>query len=258
MIFLVKKNLKRCFVNMRSGLSNISSWKPGTRILMYHSIDGVPEDHRLAIRVPTANFENQLEELIKRGYLTYTVSEFIENKAAKRNGGSIVITFDDAYKDNLLAAARLRKYNMKATFFVTTSYINGSVKKYWAGGTHRIYMNWDDIMSLVEMGFEIGSHLVHHTDLTALDDDDIKFEFEKSHSLISERIKKDVKVFSYPYGKVNTKVMALALEAGYIGGCSSFRGTNDEMIDCYALRRTEIDGYDTISDFRRKLDGWYD
>ncbi len=260
MIFLIKRNLKRLSAGIRRLLPRRSiKKKDGTRILLYHSIGGTPQDHRLGIRLPEEKFEKEIEEIVNQGYKVISIQEMIENKPNVENNNCIVITFDDGYKDNFTqAAAILQKFNLKATFFITTSYIEGKTKKKWRNGTQREYMNWEEIIALSRMGFEVGSHMVHHIDITTLKDNELYFEFKVSKDVISEKIGKAIKVFSYPYGKANKRVSEMAKSIGYIGGCSSFPGVNYPSNDPYILKRTEINGYDKINDFRYKMCGFYD
>ena len=49
-------------------------------------------------------------------------------KKDQLSGGSIVITFDDGYKDNYTHVLPiLQKRNIKATFFITTGFLNGGI-----------------------------------------------------------------------------------------------------------------------------------
>ena len=172
---------------------------------------------------------------------------------------AIAITFDDGYKDNITsAAARLKKYGLAATFFVTVSYIENAAPKRWRDGSRREFMSWEDIKDISGMGFEVGSHMVRHVDLSALKEEEMLNELKRSKDIISGHISKEVKSCSYPYGGISGKVTKAANRAGYIAACSSFYGWNTPATDQYILRRTEIDGYDTINDFRLKVNGFYD
>lgn len=223
------------------------------RVLLYHSI-GNPADHRLAIRVPGENFRQQLNEIARRGYATRTVSEIIADGAVNGGAKDIVLTFDDGYKDNITeAATMIEAMGMKATFFVTTSYIDGRGRKAWADGNRRVYMDWDDVAQLARRGFEVGSHMVDHIDLSELKDDEIFFQLKASKEEISKRTGVEPKTFSYPYGKLDKRVAGLAKKAGYIGGCSLIEGLNTGSVDPYLLRRTEVSGLDTMDDFKAKL-----
>lgn len=260
MTYLLKKNIKRFYVQFRNiKFKGKLSYHGGIKILLYHSVGGSPKDHKLAVRIPVEEFWKQLKFLVDSGYKTVTISELISNKINQDSGQYVALTFDDSYKDNIIEAVPIMKsFGMKATFFITTSYIDGSSQKKWTNGSPREYMDWDDVLKLSEMGFEIGSHTVRHLDLTAIDENELRFELEASKQIIYKNIQKEVKIISYPYGRFDSKVISIAGELGYIAGCSSCVGVNYAYTDQYILRRTEIDGYDTIEDFRHKLYGYYD
>ena len=172
---------------------------------------------------------------------------------------SIAITFDDGYKDNITeAAAALAARGMTATFFITTSNIDGKSDKRWVNGDCRKYMSWDDITQLGSMGFEVGSHMIDHVDMSRLADGELFRQLEGSRRRIIEKAGITPKTCSYPYGGLRDRVIIAAKNAGYIGGCSSLKGLNTSATVNYILKRTEIDGYDTINDFTNKLMGYYD
>lgn len=260
MIFKLNKYIKRCRARIKAALDPSRRCEnKGTRILMYHSVGGRPEDHRLAIRVPAENFERQLEEIAALGYKTFTISELVQGALEESPDKGIAITFDDGYKDNAsTAAVKLKTMGFKATFFVTTSYIDRIVEKRWADGAIREFMTWEDVVGLSGMGFEIGSHMVHHVDLTSLSDSQLRSEFEDSRDIISRHIGRPVTVFSYPRGKVDGRVIETARKCGYTAGCSSFFGWNTPSTNPYLLKRTEIDGYDIINNLTLKLYGYHD
>lgn len=260
MIFRIKKEVKRCRAFLRSALSgNRSPEAEGSRILMYHSIGGSPEDHRLATRVPEDLFAKHIEEIAGSGRRVITVSEMVDGGENLLRDKCIAITFDDGYKDNALCAAvKLKQFGMRATFFVTVSYIDNTVNKNWANGLPRKFMTWEDVKDISDMGFEIGSHMLRHVDLTSLSEEDLYDELKKSKDIISSHIGRPIDTCSYPYGCINDKVVSMVKKAGYKAACSSFYGLNTPSTDSYILRRTEIDGYDTINSFKLKINGFYD
>lgn len=259
MIFLLKKNLKRLYAQARSLKNQNKIICTDARILLYHSIGGSPGDHRLAIRVSEEKFREEMTLLVDLGYKTVTVSQLLENAVNSNLNKCIAITFDDGYKDNILTAAPIMKrLGIKATFFITSSYIDGLVRKQWDDGLPREYLSWEDISALSSMGFEIGSHSVHHINLTSLNDEELREELECSRKIIAKRIKKEIKVISYPYGKFDLRTISMVKAVGYNGACSSVFGVVRSGTNYYALRRSEIDGYDTSEDFKHKLCGWYD
>jgi peptidoglycan/xylan/chitin deacetylase (PgdA/CDA1 family) len=101
-------------------------------ILTYHSVNS-PHHGRVdpAIVAGPLNFERQVRYLA-RHTTVIPLERYIHSvrDAAPMPRSSVVITFDDGYKDNFtLAYPILRKYGLPATFFVATDYIGtGRVK----------------------------------------------------------------------------------------------------------------------------------
>jgi peptidoglycan/xylan/chitin deacetylase (PgdA/CDA1 family) len=102
-------------------------------LVVYHSINEVREDR---IRVPNivtpAIFEAQIQFLASTARMI-SLQEYLDHVEQGKPilNKSIVVTFDDGYKDNLtLAAPILQKHGVPATFFITTEYI-GAGKMKW-------------------------------------------------------------------------------------------------------------------------------
>ena len=107
-------------------------------MVVYHSIN---EYHVDRIRVPNivtpTAFEAQIRYLASTGSII-SLQEYLDHREDGRPllRKSIVVTFDDGYKDNLtIAAPILQKYGVPATFFIATGYI----------GTDK--MKWEDQLS---------------------------------------------------------------------------------------------------------------
>ena len=113
--------------------------------LMYHSIDS--EKNKGGI------FVDEFEEHIKwiKDKKTFKMEE-LKGLDYKLPPNSILITFDDGYKNNYtLAFPILKKYNMKATIFLNTKFIEKD----------EAYLNWDEIREMYESGlidFQLHTH----------------------------------------------------------------------------------------------------
>jgi len=108
-------------------------------VLMYHRIAD-PAVDTWELSVSAANFEEQLQVLKKSG-LVIPMSDLIEQIYLKKDlRQAIVLTFDDGYIDNYLCAKPLlEKYEMPATFFVSTQHI-GKKKEFWWDELEKILM----------------------------------------------------------------------------------------------------------------------
>ena len=113
--------------------------------LMYHSIDS--EKNKGGI------FVDEFEEHIKwiKDKKTFKMEE-LKGLDYTLPLNSILITFDDGYKNNYtLAFPILKKYNMKATIFLNTKFIEKD----------EAYLNWDEIREMYESGlidFQLHTH----------------------------------------------------------------------------------------------------
>ena len=113
--------------------------------LMYHSIDS--EKNKGGI------FIDEFEEHIKwiKDKKTFKMEE-LKGLDYTLPPNSILITFDDGYKNNYtLAFPILKKYNMKATIFLNTKFIEKD----------EAYLNWDEIREMYESGlidFQLHTH----------------------------------------------------------------------------------------------------
>ena len=113
--------------------------------LMYHSIDS--EKNKGGI------FVDEFKEHIKwiKDKKTFKMEE-LKGLDYKLPKNSILITFDDGYKNNYtLAFPILKKYNMKATIFLNTKFIEKD----------EAYLNWDEIREMYKSGlidFQLHTH----------------------------------------------------------------------------------------------------
>lgn len=114
------------------------------RILAYHRVMDIdPENFALAedvVDATVSDFDRQMK-FISRNFNVITFKELAE---CHKNGGlpknSLIITFDDGYRDNYTNAFPiLKKYNLLAAIFLATGYI-GSDKLFW----------WDKLAYLIK------------------------------------------------------------------------------------------------------------
>ncbi len=118
-------------------------------------------------------------------------------------GGRVVITFDDGYKDNFrIAAADLESRGLPASFFIATDFIGSDRVPEWDArkGIRSTWMDWDDVRSLSDRGFEIGAHTIHHVDLGKVEGDEADREIAGSKKRLETELGKPVLFFSYPFG----------------------------------------------------------
>jgi len=160
-------------------------------VLMYHLILEEPYSQYHDMFVKPQEFEEQIKYLAENGYKTFFANEY--NEACKTEK-AVIITFDDGYSDNYSNAFKiLKKYNIKATVFLISDYIN-------AEG----HLNENEIKEMVDSGliyFE--SHTQTHTKLvfeSNISNDKLNSELKNSKEKIENLTKKTVTVIAYPNG----------------------------------------------------------
>lgn len=169
-------------------------------ILMYHNI--TPEfDLSSGLTLSMTKFEDQLNYLVEHGFTSYFVSELEFNHLIPSK--SVVITFDDVTENQLLyALPLLKKYNIKATFFIPFSFIGKS--DLWNNGAEKI-MTIAQLKSLDSEIIELGHHSYFHRKYSTLSGQEIQDDFDKSFELITKNDLKISPVLAYPYGNFPNK-----------------------------------------------------
>ncbi|HEX6810696.1 MAG TPA: polysaccharide deacetylase family protein [Planctomycetota bacterium] len=114
----------------------------GTTILMYHSVPGPDAAQWIDPRdaVAPALFEQQMQTLVKHCHVV-SLTELVEAIEIGRSlpNATVVITFDDGYLDNFeVAAPILASFDLPATFFLATGYIDRESPQ-WIDELYSIY-----------------------------------------------------------------------------------------------------------------------
>jgi peptidoglycan/xylan/chitin deacetylase (PgdA/CDA1 family) len=112
-----------------------------------------------------------------------------------------LITFDDGYDSQFLTAKGiLDEFNIKATFFIITGFVNQlntwNEKRTYAAS----HLSWEQITELQQQGHVIGSHGISHRALNTLTDEEIEKEYAQSRSVLEEQLGSPIDFFAYPYG----------------------------------------------------------
>jgi peptidoglycan/xylan/chitin deacetylase (PgdA/CDA1 family) len=107
---------------------------------MYHRITDLEIDP-WNLAISAKNFDEQLT-ILKSFYKIISLEELIENKKNNKiKKKSIVITFDDGYKDNYTTAYPiLDKHQIPATFFINSGYIENQ-NEFWPDKLIRLILN---------------------------------------------------------------------------------------------------------------------
>jgi len=225
-------------------------------VLMYHAI-GEPGERPGCYVVPLRRFKAQLAWLRLAGYrivgMEHLVGLLRTHQLAPAR--SVALTFDDGYRDNhRLAWPVLRSRRLPAMFFLVSGRM-GQTNLWDRTGelAGRPLMSWDEAIDLVRSGMEVGAHTRHHPALPGLSGEHCNNEIVGSRVDLEERLGIPVRVFAYPYGLLDESSVDAVMRAGFEGACGCRSGPNDPGVSLYELRRLEIRGTDSLSEFALAL-----
>jgi len=227
----------------------------GAAILCYHAVS---PSWPVSLAVTPDGFERQMRWLVDNGW---RASAFRDVAAGTASGRTVVITFDDAFASvATIAYPILSSLGLTATVFVPTEYIDGDERLSWPGIEHWAMtshqheltaMSWDTLGTLIDAGWEIGSHTRTHPHLTQVDDVTLKAELEGSREACVARLGRRCETVAYPYGDVDERVAEGAREAGYLAGAVLSKRLED--LGPYRMSRIGIYRGDPWWRFRLKL-----
>lgn len=218
-------------------------------VFMYHHVCPKKDD---TVTVTPEVFEKQMMYIRKRGIRTLSLDELLDFMTCRKSveEKACVITFDDGYLDNFLYAFPvLKRYRIKASIFIVTSWVDGStehranrkdridmyletmpthrqcvefIKK---GLHHRAIMDWDMIQDMKDTGLvDFYSHTLSHRRCDGLEKEELLRELVESKERIEKRLGKECGYLCWPWGRYSELSLEVAREAGYVGMVTTARG----------------------------------
>jgi peptidoglycan/xylan/chitin deacetylase (PgdA/CDA1 family) len=218
-------------------------------VLYYHRVGG-----RDVWSKPTDEFRSELAYLKSR-YECISLQELCERVRADKpmRKRSVVITFDDGYRDNFTEAVpALKEAGITATFFVATGFIETKrefphdLRALERGDIEALNfpkLTWDDLRSMEADGFEIGSHTVNHTNMGCADKATIESEVEDSLAALNREFGEKPRAFSFPWGKPQDMceyAIEVAKRANYYSAVSAYGGANTRGANVFNIRRIDV------------------
>lgn len=221
----------------------------GVPILTYYQVNDIDQNsHTLTVE----QFDAQMKYLVDSGYNVLTPAELLDawQSGVSVPKNSVVITFDDGHVDaykNVFPI--LQKYNLRATFFITTDFIN----------LYPNYLTWEQIREMQESGLvDIESHTLNHRLLTEIRSrDKIWDQLYGSKQAIEWYLKKPANFIAYPGGRYSLETEAISKEAGYRAAFTTDYGLAFNEPDAYVFDRIQIFGANshTLLRFKMRLNG---
>ncbi|MFH1359937.1 MAG: polysaccharide deacetylase family protein [Candidatus Omnitrophota bacterium] len=217
-------------------------------IIMYHSINYV--DTPVPNITSPERFAWHMEFLKTHGYRVISLQELIDAIETKNplSRKSVVITFDDGYRDNYTHAFKvLKKYNFPATIFVAVDQIGDDDK-----------LTWEQILEMEKNGIDIGSHTLDQTYLPSVSLAEQERQIKLSKEILEKKLGHLVCCFAYPSGGFTETIKKIVQKSGYRGACATNRGYDHLNKDVYELNRVRLSDKDNRIDYLfMKFSGYY-
>jgi peptidoglycan/xylan/chitin deacetylase (PgdA/CDA1 family)/SAM-dependent methyltransferase len=225
-------------------------------ILMYHRVAPTGSSTLARYRVAPDMFEQQLQYLHSSGYYSISLEDWQAAMAIHQPlpGRAVILTFDDGYQDfRTHAWPLLNQYGFSATVFLASEYIGRTNLWDRPAGEDTPLLDWEEIRLLQAEGVEFGSHTANHHRLTGLTPTKVTHELLQSRLDLEQELGSPVRAIAYPYGATDGVIQHLAGACGYRFGLTCVQGRSGLWDQLLTLRRIEISGTDSFSDFVLKL-----
>jgi peptidoglycan/xylan/chitin deacetylase (PgdA/CDA1 family) len=241
-------------------------------VFMYHHVNEHTED---LVTLSPRDFENHLQVLSAKKVRTLFLDELVDFLNGKKefSGPAVALTFDDGHLDNwVYAFPLLKKYQMKATIFVITSWMgNGPKRKYWdcrgarseglpeiphhkdvkkraKEGDSSIALQWEEAREMESSGLvDIQSHTHFHREyfqmvgkrncLNPSKRKELLDDLKQSKDQIEARLKKKCRFLAWPWGRYDEEAVALASQVGYEGIGTTEKGVNFPGSNSLSIKR---------------------
>jgi peptidoglycan/xylan/chitin deacetylase (PgdA/CDA1 family) len=227
-------------------------FQEGHRILAYHRIQRDPVN---SYSVHTKDFADHIAFLADH-HPVVSMATLCAGLAGDMSlqPHSVAITFDDGYVEYASTVADiLNRSGLTATFFVVT----GILDEHFPVAPDT-FMRWQEVRSLSQAGFSIGSHCVTHVSLGTQTVDAVRVEVAESRERIRHELGTPPEGIAYPYGTLrdfSPQVAQLVKESGYQYGATAVNGLNHLGCDLFTLRRTSMTCGDGLKTFRLIMKG---
>jgi peptidoglycan/xylan/chitin deacetylase (PgdA/CDA1 family) len=185
-------------------------------ILCYHAVSPSWESF---LAVEPERLDEQVRLLLRRGYEAKTLSQALAEPGPR----TLVVTFDDGYRSILERGLPvLGELGVPATVFVPTDLIDEAglfsslPAEQMPGDEEELRcMSWSQVRSLLDEGWEVGSHTCTHPHLPELGDERLGAELARSRAVCEERLDRPCETIAYPFGSYDRRVIDAAAAAGY-------------------------------------------
>lgn len=144
-------------------------------------------------------------------------------------------SWDDGSVLDLKVADLLSRYGMRGTFYIPMVF-DGKGGKYAAYDRR---LNEEEIRALAS-SHEVGGHSLSHRRLTDVPSADMPKEIAGSQEFLSTITGHPVKMFAFPGGKYNERVVDTVRQSGFVGARTTHKLAVQRPIDAFQMGTTII------------------
>jgi len=249
-----------------------------TTVLLYHRVN---DDFLDSVTVGVEQFIEQLR-LLHRHYDVMDLPTFLANRSQPRRRPGVVITFDDGYADNHLAARLLRRAGLPSAFFLSTRIVGSDrafehdLKKL---GKPVPALQWEQVRQMADWGFHFGNHTADHTNVGQIPLPEALDQIETAQRDLADhldgagareagqtggaggstRFAGVLAAMAYPFGRpgdITPQVRQALDTAGFDCCLSAYGGTNPPNFDRLDILRQAVDHNFSRLAFRAAIEGW--
>ncbi len=214
-------------------------------ILMYHGVDAATDPPLSGLQIPKREFRGQIRWLDDHGYQAVTMHEVERAWAGlgKLPRKPVVLTFDDGFHSfDKVALPELQKLGWPGVLYLAVNNLT------WDRG-----ITFDEAQRIVDAGWELGSHTINHTNLTAEDPRGLRHEVVDSKAILEATFGRKITTFCYPGGSNDPRVQKAVRRAGYHSATSVVNNIANSA-NLFDLSRIHIDPGTSGAELGAKLE----
>ena len=227
----------------------------GLRVLMYHKLSSIVSDK---LTIKTHDFHQQLLYLIDEGYHFISLLELHEVISGQKTlrHKSILLTFDDAYKNNRdLASPLLEKLNLKYVIFLPVGHLGK--KNTWDEGEDEL-LSFEELRKMKNRHVEYGLHSFSHQNYTKISFAEIATDLKNCFDTLNQEQIPFLPSLAYPYGAFprgheQHEMFKLFKDLGLKSAFRIGNSINSSFQEPYLLKRIDIQGQRSFNEFKLQI-----
>jgi glycosyltransferase involved in cell wall biosynthesis len=240
------------------GVGDFLTGQLSVRVLAYHAIEDIDDQHIARYSVGPGRFEEQIGALRGAGYHFIDGDDLLEHldgRPLKPN--SVLLTFDDAYESLITNAVPvLDRLGIPAVVCTVSDEIGGYNSWDVARGATKLpLLTSEQLGGMRRSGWEIASHTRRHAHLTELRNSELRVDLTESRDAVTRLGLGAPRFLAYPHGEHDRRVRSRVRRTGYAAAFAlTTARTHPSRGNRYALPRVEVQKDITAAELVRILE----